>query len=152
MTEFQREDRFLTEHFKESEFLCHHCKGRGIQVDFVKLLERLRTALARPVQINSGYRCMAHPVERAKTPGTYSAHTYGIAADISVAQLALKNLYKAVLRFPEFHGIGVDPWRSYIHLDTRAKVARWTYARMGATAPWDGKWESLEAASGYKVE
>jgi len=95
---------------------------------------------------------MAHPVERAKAPGTYSAHTYGIAADISVDKLPLKELYKAVLRFPEFHGIGVDPWRSYIHLDTRAKVTRWTYAKMADVVGWDGRWESLPDASGYRLE
>lgn len=152
MTEFVREDRQLTENFKESEFLCHHCHQRGIQLDFVRLLQRLRDSLARPVRINSGFRCMAHPVERSKAPGTYSAHTYGIAADISVPTLSLGHLYKAVLRFPEFRGIGVDPWRSYLHLDTRAKVTRWTYAKMGEVVYWNGKWETLPEASGYRVE
>lgn len=152
MTEFVREDRQITPDFKESEFLCHHCRQRGIQLDFVKLLQRLRDSISRPVQINSGFRCMAHPVERAKAPGTYSAHTYGIAADISVPNLALKELYKSVLRFPEFHGVGVDPWRGYIHLDTRAKVTRWTYAKMAEVVGWDGRWETLSDASGYKVE
>jgi uncharacterized protein YcbK (DUF882 family) len=152
MSEFAREGRQLTENFHEEEFLCRHCRQRGIQPDFVKLLQRLRNALARPVIINSGFRCMAHPVERAKTPGSYSAHTYGIAADISVPTIGLRDLYNTVLTFPEFRGIGVDPWRKYIHVDTRAKVARWTYRKMADTARWNGQWETLYAASGYKVE
>lgn len=146
--------KMLSEHFSAEEMACTHCGTCRMEPGFVKLLQKLRDAVTRPIQVNSGFRCAAHPVERSKPPGTFSAHTYGIAADITCPGLSLELLWRAVVQEPAFKGLGVAPWQNYIHLDTRSKTARWAYNRMGKVVYWSGKWEDLPAVTGFttKVE
>jgi len=146
--------KMLTPNFSVDEFSCKHCGVCRAEMSFVRLVQKLRDEISRPLEINSGFRCAAHPVERSKPPGTFSAHTYGIAADISCPSLSLKALFNAILQHPELKGLGVNPWQNYIHIDARSKPARWAYSRMGATVPWSGKWDDLGEATGFifKVE
>lgn len=140
----------LTANFTDAEFACKHCGVNRIELDFVKQLQQLREAIQKPIHINSGFRCAAHPVEKAKPPGSFSAHMYGIAADICCPTLSIDLLWKAVIQQPLFKGLGVAPWQNYIHVDTRSKPARWAYSRMGGTVWWSGKWEELEKVTGFK--
>lgn len=135
--------RRLSENFTVTEFECKHCRVCRVEPSFIKLLQQLRDEISRPLIVTSGYRCAAHPVERAKAPGSFSAHMYGIAADVTCPTLDLELLYKAALKIPGFKGIGAAPWQNYLHLDARSKVTRWAYDRMARTVYWDGKWESL---------
>lgn len=126
-----------------------------MEMSFRLRLQALRDRVGKPIRVTSGYRCSAHPVERIKKPGSFSAHTYGIAADITCAGLTIEQLFRAALEDPAFKGIGVNPWQNFIHLDARATPARWAYNRMNRTVPWSGKWEDLTAATGFsftKVE
>ena len=138
----------------KKEFACSHCGVLRADPAFIKLVEKLETELARPLVIHAGYRCLAHPAERALPPGSFSAHSYGIAADISCPTLSLNLLWQAILQQPQLKGIGVNPWQNYIHVDARSKTSRWAYSRMGVTVGWSGKWEDLAGATGFnfKVE
>lgn len=145
----------MTKNFKAAEFACKHCGVSRIDKTFVQLLQQLRDEISRPIIINSGFRCAAHPVERSKPPGTFSSHTYGIAADISCPSLSLELLWKAVIQQPKFKGLGVSLWQNYIHVDARSKVAFWAYDRMNRPVKWSGKWSDLVALTGFpevKVE
>jgi zinc D-Ala-D-Ala carboxypeptidase len=142
--------RRLTANFSDEEFKCSHCGVNRIELSFVQQLQQLRDAIQKPIHVNSGFRCAAHPVERSKPPGSFSAHMYGIAADIYCPTLSIELLWKAVIQQPLFKGIGVAPWQNYIHVDTRAKPARWAYSRMGETVYWSGKWADLEAVTKFK--
>ena len=123
----------LTPHFEAEEFRCSHCKRDGIQMPLVEALEDLRAIVGKPIIINSGYRCPQHPIEAAKpTPGK---HSEGIAADIKVRGMSAWDLYREVLKVPQFLGIGVDAENGYVHVDIRKQFARWTY-HDGKTAPW----------------
>lgn len=144
--------KMLTPNFSVDEFSCTHCGICRAEMSFVRLVQQLRDELQRPLVVTSGFRCAAHPVERAKPPGTFSAHTYGIAADIYCPDISLEALFRTVLGQPLFKGIGVSPWQNFIHIDARSKPARWAYSRMGATVPWSGRWEDLEAATGWKAK
>jgi len=135
----------LSEHFTSEEFACKHCGKVKVDGRLLEALEKLRKAINRPILINSGYRCPEHPIERRKKKPGY--HSLGIAADIRVEGMPLRELYEEVLKIPEFAGIGVDPDNRYIHVDVRDEKARvyWTYTGPGWRL-WDGRWESLEKA------
>lgn len=72
----------LTVNFSRAEFRCDDC-GRLDLLDqgLIAVLQRIRTAVGRPLVINSGYRCCAR---NAAVGGIrFSQHLFGRAADFS---------------------------------------------------------------------
>jgi len=132
----------LTRDFHSSEFLCSHCGRHGVRLYFAEYLQGLRDHLNQPIRITSGYRCEHHPIEARKSkPGR---HTEGIAADISGPPLI--QIWRALLHFDRFTGIGVALHQNYIHLDMRPlRQGRivWAYDRHGNEVKWSGRWEEL---------
>jgi zinc D-Ala-D-Ala carboxypeptidase len=117
------------ENFSEAEFKCSHCGKVNMQPEFMKKLQMLRTAFAKPMRITSGYRCPEHPVEIKKTVS--GAHTSGCAADIAVQGTEAHELLRLAFHF-RFSGIGVQQRGSgrFIHLDTLVTPPRpnvWSY-------------------------
>lgn len=117
------------ENFSEAEFKCSHCGKVNMQPEFMKKLQMLRTAFAKPMRITSGYRCPEHPVEIRKTVS--GAHTSGCAADIAVQGTEAHELLRLAFHF-RFSGIGVQQRGSgrFIHLDTLVTPPRpnvWSY-------------------------
>jgi len=113
--------------FTEAEFRCHCGCGRAdMDPDFMALLQSLRSELAVPLGINSGFRCPDHNAAVSST-GRTGPHTTGKAADIHadsrVAFLLVKTaLRRGVARF----GLG----KTFVHLDTsdaHPKNRAWTY-------------------------
>jgi uncharacterized protein YcbK (DUF882 family) len=115
--------------FAETEFKCSHCGKVNMQPEFMKKLQMLRTAFAKPMRITSGYRCPEHPVEIKKTVS--GAHTSGCAADVAVQGSDAHELMRLAFHF-RFSGIGVQQKGSgrFIHLDTLTESPRpnaWSY-------------------------
>ena len=73
--------------FSKHEFDCKHTGENKMRPEFVAILQQIRTTYGKPMAINSGYRDFTHPLERAKLNRgkEVGAHTYGVAADISVS-------------------------------------------------------------------
>lgn len=123
--------------FKASEFDCKCGKcTRPANVpsdELVEILCEIREFFNAPVVINSGYRCAVH---NAKVGGAAaSQHTKGSAADFVVKGVPTRELHAFVLeRYGERElGIAIkhnpnNPYAGFVHLDTRGKKARWTYA------------------------
>ena len=116
------------ENFKLEEFNCKRTGENEMNDDFLRKLQALRYALARPMVVTSGYRHPTHPVEARKSqPGFHAA---GRAVDIrchsdyawDIAQLAMQI---------GFHGIGVSQKNGlprFIHLDDRPFEQRALYS------------------------
>ena len=115
-------DRF-SEHFAESEFVCHCC-GRGadkIDLRLVELLEQLRTKASKSVHLNCAYRCPTHNAEVGGVPN--SQHVLGTAADITIPEIGFERARELVESI-DFDGTGFYPpldgggaW--FIHVDVR---------------------------------
>lgn len=74
----------LSEHFSESEFVCHcGCGKVRVEPSLIDLLETARAIYGRPVVIHSGFRCPKHNEDVGGKPN--SAHLTGEAADIVCA-------------------------------------------------------------------
>lgn len=136
--------------FTADELRCKHTGELVVVPSFLAALDTLRAAFGRPIVVNSGYRSPMHPIERRKpSPGF---HSKGVAADIRPASGPLRPLAELAVRITRpdgarlFTGIGVDPTRNYIHVDTgtRAGNARalWRYDQRNNILPWDGRWLS----------
>ena len=74
-----------------------------LPLEFLIALQELREAVAKPMQITSGYRCAEHPIEKKKSsPGYHNRGAVDIAAHgefpshdqqmLKQAQLSLKQL------------------------------------------------------------
>lgn len=116
---------YLSEHFKESEFVCHHCGtmvAGGMSPALISLLESVRTHFGgKPMTINSGYRCPTH--NKAIGGATNSQHLYGTAADIVIKGVAPSAVYAYL---DPIHNGGLGKYNTFTHVDVRGSRARWT--------------------------
>ncbi|MEW6080889.1 MAG: D-Ala-D-Ala carboxypeptidase family metallohydrolase [Bacillota bacterium] len=114
----------LTQNFDAREFSCPHCSrvmlSKGFE-DLVLRLQALRSDLGRPVIITSSYRC---PEYNGTLPGAAknSLHMKGMAADIRVPGMSIKELTRRAMPFFENGGIGV--YQGHLHVDVGSK-RRW---------------------------
>lgn len=120
-------------HFSIGELACR-CGGRFCDGEywhdpvFLDGLEAVRAAIGRPLVITSGHRCAGWNGAVGGAP--LSMHKQ-IAADIALAghdRFALLGAAEAA----GFTGLGLA--KSFLHLDRRARPARWFYP--GSKALW----------------
>jgi zinc D-Ala-D-Ala carboxypeptidase len=116
----------LYPNFSKREFNCKHTGENQMNHDFMFKLQQLRVIYARPMLITSGYRSPKHPIEARKS--TVGTHAQGIACDIAVSGPDAIRLISLAIDLG-FNGIGVQQKGAsrFIHLDTRAIPAIWSY-------------------------
>ena len=102
-------------HFTFNEFDSPDAPGSGRNMDrhFLQILDDMREATGIPFHINSGFRTPAHNM--AVGGGPNSAHTRGLAADISAQTGREKFLIvsEAVAHGIKRIGIG----KTFVHVD-----------------------------------
>jgi zinc D-Ala-D-Ala carboxypeptidase len=107
-------------HFSRAELTCQcGCGKMGMDQDFMRRLEELRTAYGRPMVITSAYRCPDHNSRVSKT-GRNGPHTKGQAIDILASgENAYELLFFAIGY--GFAGLGINQSgphaQRFIHLD-----------------------------------
>ncbi|MEQ8396440.1 D-Ala-D-Ala carboxypeptidase family metallohydrolase [Thalassobaculum sp.] len=123
--------------FTPAELACKHTGCLIVVPAFMSKLQALRSALAFPFPISSGYRHTSHPAERHKPlPG---AHSFARAVDIAVSGVEALAIVERARAFG-FTGIGVSQpngsdGQRFIHLDDMtaadgyhaARPAFWSY-------------------------
>ncbi|WP_291951374.1 D-Ala-D-Ala carboxypeptidase family metallohydrolase [Campylobacter sp.] len=124
-------------YFKLDEFKCRCGKcqlPKDIPSDeLVDILCQIREHFNSPLIINSGYRCPDH---NAKVGAAVkSQHTIGSAVDFVVKGVKTQDVHQYVLDNFNDKDLGVaikhnfdNPYAGFVHIDTRGKKARWTYA------------------------
>ena len=116
----------LSKHFARSEFACHcGCGFDVVDYELLTVLERVRERFDKPVVVTSGARCRAH---NAAVGGSKSSqHIKGKAADVQVEGVDPIDVYDFLNAYaPEKYGLGL--YQSWVHIDSRAKKARWNLA------------------------
>ena len=120
--------------FTPNEVACKHCGADGIRPEMMDVLQNIRTQMAKPIFLSSGYRCVKHPVEQEKDkPGE---HTHGLAIDIICYGLRALQIIE-LAQHMGVKRIGVhqkgNPNGRFVHLgladkfDLAFPVAIWTY-------------------------
>jgi hypothetical protein len=118
----------LSEHFSKTEFACHCCGALQIEANLIEALEQLRTLAGKPVLVHDGYRCPAHNLEVGGVGD--SEHIRGTAADVSIPELSLQQMFELALQIPAFLNGGIGAYDgSFLHLDIRSHPARWARVR-----------------------
>ena len=121
--------------FIPEEFECR-CGCGEIKVEplLVDTLQEIRTSYGRTMNVTSGYRCVAHPVEMAKINGggKPGSHSTGKAADIACRGSDALDLLRIALNNPNIRGVGVNQKgpKRFIHLDILEDWPRpniWSY-------------------------
>lgn len=116
-------------YFKRSEFRCKcggkYCNGYPyeIDMDMVKIADKIRTKIGKPITINSGLRCKTHNVNVGGVPN--SQHLHGTAADLGCPSGCTPEQMASIAEeiMGNTGGIGIYPWG--IHIDTRSTKSRW---------------------------
>lgn len=113
----------IAPNFKVSEFACKDGSDVVfISPELVVILQAIRTHFGQAVTINSAYRT---PAYNKKVGGAeYSQHLYGMAVDISVANVTPKTVAQyAEKLLGNSGGIGIYP--TFTHIDVREVKSRW---------------------------
>jgi uncharacterized protein YcbK (DUF882 family) len=103
--------------------------------------EQVRTAIGKPITINSGYRCPAYNASIKGAP--LSAHTFGLALDISLGQQTTPDAIRAIVDsvntlIPHFR-MGV--YTNFVHIDTAYVISPRMTAAWVRGMRWAGKSE-----------
>jgi uncharacterized protein YcbK (DUF882 family) len=125
-------------HFSDAELSCRHCGVNLCTPELVDALEALRAVVGVQIALDCAYRCPAHNLAVGGVPD--SEHTRGLAADIKIAGMTTRQMYRAAVQVPAFAagGIGVAAHQGFIHVDVRSHRARWLYDITGKATPmWD---------------
>ena len=112
----------LSKNFKSTEFdcRCSKCKKTTIDLELVKILQKMRTHFRKPILINSGYRCSYHNTRVGGSPN--SKHRTGQAADIQIKGVQPLEIAK----YAEYIGVqGIGLYDTFVHVDTRLKKSFW---------------------------
>jgi uncharacterized protein YcbK (DUF882 family) len=124
----------LTAHFSKHEFACSCCgRVEPLKMALVGALERVRTTVAAPIYVSSGYRCAKHNAAVGGSPT--SRHMQGEAADIH-SPAGLEALWRAADEEFWQGGLGLYPDNNFIHVDIRPGRARWSY--------WAGQYRAID--------
>lgn len=115
-------------YFKKQEFACKcgkYCNGYPAEIDMnmVKIADKIRSKIGKPITINSGLRCKTH---NANVGGvSNSQHILGKAADLGCPSGCTPTQMASIAEeiMGDTGGIGIYPWG--IHIDTRSIKARW---------------------------
>ena len=120
-------------HFTLAELACR-CQGRYCHgsywhdPEFLDGLEALRARIGKPIRINSGHRCA---LWNAHIGGAPRSQHKQIAADVCLAGHDRDTLFSAA-QSAGFTGLGCG--QNFLHIDRRARPARWFYP--GSLALW----------------
>lgn len=113
----------LSKNFKRSEFACRcGCGFDTVDAKLLEVLEDVRVHFGKPIVITSGCRCGKH---NKKIGGSKkSKHIIGRAADFKIKDISPGEAYSYLdSRYPEELGLGL--YKSWVHIDSREKKARW---------------------------
>jgi len=134
--ESKMENLQLTQHFQSDEFWCScGCgkegpNGNHISQSLVLKLEIVRTAINKPMKINSGIRCLKH--NRSIGSSDTSSHIKCVAADISCTQMSDRHLLMSHL--PKlFDRIGIHKDFIHVDIDTDKRKGIFVYAGRSAS-------------------
>ena len=117
----------LTKNFTREEFACKGngccCHSAPISLELVDAIQRLRVLAAKPLTINSGFRCITH---NAKIGGADdSQHCKGTAADIATPKgFTDEKFFELARQIPEFETGGMGIYDGRIHVDVRRTGGR----------------------------
>ena len=106
----------LTQNFLETAFRCKASGKLKISLGLVGALELLATRYNEKIKILKGYES-PDSVEKKSFRKNY--HSLGVAADIQIGELSLRDQYVMVKSIKEFKGIGINLDENYIHVDSR---------------------------------
>jgi hypothetical protein len=108
--------RNVSNNFKASEFFCkcNLCQDQIIHATLIHRMQLLRDKIARPIVINSAFRCPRHNKDVGGAPK--SQHLLGRAVDIIVGGMLPIEIARIAYRLG-FSGIGVAT--NFTHLDVR---------------------------------
>lgn len=122
-----------TEYFTEKEFYCKcgKCEPKLPPDELIDALVEIREHYDSPLIINSAYRCKEH---NAKIGGAAkSRHIEGDAVDFVIKGQKTLDVYNWIIEHFGDKPWGIakriqqDPYRGFVHLDTRGTKARWNY-------------------------
>jgi zinc D-Ala-D-Ala carboxypeptidase len=119
----------LSEHFSKRDFVCRESGEFKISLGLIGALELLRTKCGKRINIVKGFQNVESAEKSGKVSRNY--HTKGIAADIQIDNIDIKEAFKIAEEVEEFKGIGLNFEDNYLHVDVRKNPERKCWVEEG---------------------
>jgi hypothetical protein len=132
-------------HFTPWEFRCKCGMCRQIILDLrlPVMLEKMRTILGRPINIESGYRCPRYNallIQDGQPASNVSKHIMGLAADIWVTKPNGQRLtgieLARIAYMTGFRSIGVAATWAHVDIRDTPRLRLWTYGALQLDLNW----------------
>ena len=124
---------YRTQHFSpegDEKFTCSCCKGGGISIATLIVLEVIRMHFNKPVTILSAARCRKYNKQVGGSKNSEHIFTEDEplvdAVDIHVKDVSVQELYMFLKNLPFANLLGIGKYKNFIHIDTRGYAARWS--------------------------
>ena len=131
----KKHNRRLTNHFFETSFKCKVSGKLKISLGLVGALEFLAVRTKEKIKVLKGYEA-PEAVDKKSFRKNY--HSLGVAADIQIGSMSLRDMFLMAKSIKEFKGIGINLDENYIHVDSRKQdVASMWFEKEGAIIPYD---------------
>ena len=119
----------ISDHFSKKDFVCKASGEFKISLGLIGALELLRSKCGKRINIIKGFQSVESAEKMGKVSRNY--HTKGIAADIQIESLELKEALKFAEEIEEFKGIGLNFSDNYLHVDVRKSPERKLWVEQG---------------------
>jgi len=114
----------ISKNFRRSEFACKcGCGFDTVDVELLRILQKVHDHFKTTVKINSGCRCIEHNRREGGLPG--SRHLIGKAADIYVKNHDPKKVMSYLTSIVSEKHCGLGLYETFVHIDVRGTRARW---------------------------
>lgn len=123
----KRKYQKLSHHFSRRDFLYHGEDGAAklrISLGLIGGLELLRSRANNRITIIKGY-IDPNSINGKQFKKDY--HTLGLAADIRIENVSLKDTFLLAQSIPEFKGIGINLDHDHVHVDTRKEETQYCW-------------------------
>ncbi|NDC83079.1 hypothetical protein EB093_05370 [bacterium] len=120
MKKNRRPNNKISGHFSKRDFVCRcgHCNSAiKISLGLIGGLEMLRALSGNRVNIIQGYMCPDAAEKLGSLKRNY--YTMGVAADITIDNVPVIDVFRMAHQVPEFRGIGLNLDKQCVHVDTR---------------------------------
>ncbi|RAP34988.1 hypothetical protein DID80_06915 [Candidatus Marinamargulisbacteria bacterium SCGC AAA071-K20] len=119
----------ISDHFSKRDFVCKDSGEFKISLGLVGALELLRSKCGNRIQILKGFQSIDSAEKAGKVSRNY--HTKGVAADITIDDMNIKEAFKIAEGIEEFKGIGLNFEDNYLHVDVRKSPDRKCWVEEG---------------------
>ncbi len=129
----QKKHQKISDHFSRRDFQCHSDPRENqfkISAGLVGALELLRSKANNRINIIKGFQTVASAEKEGNVKRNF--HTQGLAANITIENMSIQEVFLLAEEIPEITGIGLNEHKNYVHIRVNKAKTRTLFIDTGS--------------------